>query len=78
MKTIKGEITEIILDEGDELLITMLQGNKQKIYISARNGALHIDDLPLSEVNQIQEEKRMIKNMKEYKKNREKWVISLF
>ena len=72
MKVINGEVTEIILDENDQLMISMLKGNKQKIYISAKNGALNLDSLTLSDIKQLEEEKKMIIAMKEFQKSREK------
>lgn len=70
MKILTGKITEVILDEEEKILVSTLKGNKQKIYISVINGALNVDNITVTEINQLQEEKKMIETMNQYKKER--------
>lgn len=64
MKIINGKIKEIILDEEEILLISTLRGNKRKIYISIKNGAFEIDDVPVEKLKQMKEEEKAIAIMK--------------
>lgn len=59
---------EIILEENDEIIISIMKGNKRKIKISYNNGALEIDDISIDKLYLLKEEENAIKAMKEYKK----------
>lgn len=68
MRIIDGNIKEIILDDNDLLLVSTMKGNESKIYIKSQNGELEIDDISLERLEELKEEAKAIKAMKEYKK----------
>lgn len=72
MKTIEGNLKEIVLDENETIIVSTMKKNKIKIYISAKDGALHVDNVPISKIEQMRIEEESIKSMKEYIKERSK------
>lgn len=68
MKIIEGTTKEVILNDNDLLLVSTLKGNKRKICITAKNGILEIDEVPINKIDFLREEEKAIKAMKEYKK----------
>lgn len=68
MKIIEGSKKEIILDDGDLLTVSALKGNKTKLIISAKDGILEVDDIPVKKIEQIREEENAIKAMEEFQK----------
>lgn len=75
MKQIKetDKKTTLVLEEGDILEILTLKGNKDKLIVKCIHTALHVDEIPVKDLEQIGEEKKAIRAMKEYlEKNEEK------
>lgn len=74
MKQIKetDKKTTIVLEDGDCVEILALKRNRDKIVIQCINTALHIDEIPIEELEQLQEEKKAIQAMKKFlEKNKE-------
>lgn len=72
MKLIDGIIKELILDEGEVLLISALHKNRRKLKITLNNGALEIDDVPMKKIEQIKEEEESISAMRAYQEKKAK------
>ncbi len=74
MKQIKetDKKTTIVLEDGDVLEIVSLKGNNEKILIQCIHTSLHVDEIPLYEIEQLQEEKKAIEAMKNYLEKNEK------
>ena len=63
--------TTIVLEDGDTLEIIALKKNKDKLIVHCINSALHIDEVSLKEVEQLQNEKEAIRAMKKYLKEQD-------
>ena len=63
LKILKGKINEIILNDEETILISMLKGNKRKISITSKEGSLQIDDIPIKKIDQTKEETAAISNL---------------
>lgn len=72
MKIINETIKKIILDEDDCIEVCTLKGNKSRVFISLKNGAIHISDIPLDRINNLKEEEMAIEAMKKYQKSNPK------
>ena len=54
----KANTKEIILDENEELIISTLKGNKRKLIISVKNGAMQIDDVSIKRIEEKYEKSK--------------------
>ena len=72
MKIIDETIKKIILDEDDCIEVCSMKGNKRSVFITFRNGALMIADVPLESIDNLNEENNSIEAMKTYMKNNPK------
>ena len=68
MKQIKetNKKTTILLEEGEILEIVVLKRKQHKLVVKYHNGVLFIDEIPIQEIEQLQEEKKAIWAMQEY------------
>lgn len=63
--------TTIVLEDNDILEILTLKKNKDKIIVHCINSALHVDEVPMEELEHLKEEKKAIQEMKKYLENHE-------
>lgn len=59
--------SNIILENGDELIISMIDGGLKTI-AKCVNNMIHIDDISLERIKEIKEENEAIKIMEDYLK----------
>ncbi len=68
MKQMKetDKITTIVLDDGDVLEIISLRKGNNRVVVKCLDSVLHIDELSLEEIEQMQKEKEEINKMDKY------------